>query len=1228
MTTKLRQKQIKGGDPSFDTLQDELRAMNMNPGGGGYMPPADGIPQSHLSSHLQKLLTDVGNSLLIQAIGVRFDDLDYDLEQRILKIDEKYLKPAKGIPMGDLEQSIQDRLTQFANYYVLPQGGIPRVDLDGNVQYLLSLAEGAYKKPSGGIPWYDLDYALQNKIDMAAIGYVKPPDGIPDSDLAERYVTQQGFEVVKQHMDDDDIHITDHDKLLNVGNYTHKIIDEMLDSDRLDINALIREVSHARADFSSVGNRLDSLLGLNSVHEVKTEADWNRGTLKDLQVNSEGFVGLTYQPGTALMELYDIEKDDFFKPENLLGNLYFQSNSRVFLGDKPWISMSNRRSNVGVRLSVNVYADVTGIYEFATQFSGRMRLQVGSKLLYDTQSVFGQVDAYTRTGQVELEAGRLYNLVFEGWYLYEGDRVFGLTWKKPGTNSHTEIDPTFFNNDGYMTRTGEYVSEFIDVKDNNISRWTFEIDASENRAEDDIIVEIQRSTDGVTYDAWKLIDDNGDIGLTPTRYCRVRIRVNQFHSFYSPIIRGFKIQYISSMNNEIMNEIILARDGFTHMHDRLISIEQQVLALAEFDKLNDQNSVHPEYFASVRLAEQELNMLKLLILESERQADRMLFSNAAADTFKTANFIDDEKSARYEIVNESVRTLESNLRLEGNNEWSNWDLDKMDFVEGDLRLSQTISGGISNTVPFDNTTAWSTRDSARLAENYQSYIAQPFYTSKNMNMLTRLQVRTYDTSYQPKATLMVCTTIDGENAPDIHRPIWSEFIEYKSGTINITNLRIPIRPEEKYWIVIKRGVTQTPTGYSRWYLVSGSSSNVRLRTDNPEKKALPVQYTPQSQTDKEMGWLEDAGYYLNFHIDEASAFESSGSATRVLDLLDKTEIGNIDITSDISVDGMISVAYQDSEDGQLWNPEQTSIDNTLVKRFVKIIVKMQKSSQGFGSPTIQRFDIFSRLKESGIVTQSIELESIPTHVMYYAEHDEGISFNVSRDDGRTWKSLDKDIYTALDDISPGTKVRLKVLFDGRYPNSWLHNLAFSATTYKDISQQNVTALYEEYISEHSQQVFKLRDPYVLGNHSLQVYLNGIRQSVIKDYMEIDRFTILFNEPLIGGLDADRITFIVAAGAYDQHDAHMKAEIDYVKERVNHLNVSHTKEHTYSLDGKLMETRFNPEYYIQKLSYEYDANGRKVKATKVTKTYVEVIEYNYNEHGFLTGETTTVKEVTP
>lgn len=379
MTTRLSQRKVKGGDPSYPTLKDELQARSGGGTGSGYVIPSGGIPKADLTTHLQNLLTLVEASKMIGVDGVNASDLAPDVKEAYDKALSAYQKPAGGITSSDLEESIQQRLSDFADYYVYPNGGIPRVDLDSTVNDILLLAESAYQKPVNGIAENDIHQSVIDMINLGISRYAKPNTGIPASDLEESYVTTQEYQTVINHIKDETLHLTDHDKLINIGSYTHRVIDEKLDRQDSQLTDILKELATARNEFSTIGNRMNSLLGLNAFHVVKTRADWERGTLSSLVMNDEGFIGLPYVPEKPLLELFDISSQSTMTEDNQIGILSFETNSRIFLGTKPWQPVTGRYNQVGVRLSTHIYVDKTGTYEFATQFSGRTRLLIGSK---------------------------------------------------------------------------------------------------------------------------------------------------------------------------------------------------------------------------------------------------------------------------------------------------------------------------------------------------------------------------------------------------------------------------------------------------------------------------------------------------------------------------------------------------------------------------------------------------------------------------------------------------------------------------------------------------------------------------------------------------------------------------------------------------------------------------------------------------------------------------------
>lgn len=1231
MTTRLSQKKVKSSDSSYQNLQEELQARihGINTG-SGYVMPAGGIPKSDLSSHLQNLLTQLENSLIISKDGIKKENLVTELQTSIELAETAYQKPTDGIPLSDLSSDLQNLLNHISNFYIFPATGIPRIDLDPLVQEALAKAETAYQKPLAGIGRADLSTEINDILNEVSTKYQKPEDGIPDSDLKERYAKQQDLDVYNKHIQDASIHITEHDKLFGVGKYTHQIIDEKLDENHIQIMNILKEIEEARDDFNSLGSRLNALLGLNSFYKVETKLDWERGQLKHLLVNDEGTLRFSYQPEAPVIELFDIEKGDAFLEENRIGHLLFRSSSRVVLDkNEPWVHVSNRRYNVGVRIRMNIFAEKSGFYEFGAQFSGRMRMQVGSKLLFDTQGAYQEIDAYTKVNQVYLNGGRLYPLVFEGWYRFDGERIVGITWRPPEQSFHSEIPQSYMNVSGYTYNEGEYISEIIDLKDNNISKWMFELKTIDYRSLDDIKVYIRTSDNGQDFGDWYSIDYTKDeIEISPKRYCQIKIEIYRNFDSYTPLINGYVIRYISSAHYEFMKEIIEARSSFLSLKERFDSLDEKMNQVINFEKKYDNVGNYPEFFTNVRLISEELNTLRYFLLEAERQTDFILLDNGFVDTFKTSNLIDDSRSDRYEIVNESLKFLSNVTRLESNNEWAQWNLDKLDYIDDKLRLAKSTTGAIAKTIAFNNWNLSGTRGSARLGFKYYKFIAQPFYTSSDVNLLTRIQIQAQIVNSPPRVTVMICPVKEGSDIPDVLNPIWSQSLNYPStGVINITGLRIPVYPLTKYWLVLRQDQIQNNDGYVSWYVANNSTNtNIRVRSDNPEKKGLFIMCTADSNG--ENGWIVDNNWFLSFYIDEGLAFEPIGYGYRIIDYGSNKNFLLSDVDVDLSNDGLFLVNYQSSNDMNIWSTPVENIKDVPSARFLKINVTMQRASTNHGSPLLNRIDIHHINEYSQVVTKPIKSRyGIPTHAILYGHYDEGISFEFSRDDGYTWCPLELNKYTELKNIHPGEDIRIRIKADGNYPLSMVHNYGVMFITYRDITQQNITALYEEYIAEDGQQIFKLADRYIPGNHSLQVFVNGIRQSVIKDYIEIDEQTVMFTEPLVGGIDADVVTFIVAAGVYNEHDAISHAKIDEVRELVNQINVPHEIEHIYDEQNRLIETKYNIGYFIKRISYEYDEHNRKKKETIETKTYIKETEYTYNEHGLLIHEKVSINGVT-
>lgn len=1226
MTTRLSQRKVKGGDPAYPTLHEEMKARALGSGTGGYTVPAGGIPRSDMTLDVRDALALAESAYVIPSTGIPNSDLDANVRSGLVKANSAYQKPTDGIPIGDLESSVQERLNAFATYYIYPSTGIPYVDLDSNVQTLLNRAETAYQKPTDGIGEDDLDTSIIDTLAKATSAYQKPATGIPASDLEETYVTPDELTPINNHMNRADLHITDHSNLTGIGKYTHDEVDKSLDDHTSLIADVRREINNARDTFASLGGRIDSMLGRNSYYQIDTKEEWELGSLQDLRVNEEGNVSFNFVAEAPVMDVYDISFNDTFLEKNKLGVLSFTNGTSINKGSGAWIDGINARNNIGIRLKAFVYAPKTGNYDFSIQFSGRVRIQIAGQLLFDTNNAYSQIDSYTMTDSIELEGGRLYPIVIEGWYGTSGDRILSLMWKPPGQSFVTSIPPQYMNMSGYELTQGIYESHVIDLVDDSISVWHLEIDALEYRVDDDVVAEVSTSADGLTFSEWVPFSILDAIPVPSQRYSKFRLTVKKDYAQYTPLIRSFQIRYISSANNEMREELINARATYLSLAERFSSIDEKVQNLTSLYQLAGVSGIHPEQFASVRLLEMELNMLQHFIREAEQLTNYIKLEDGIVDVFKTNQFIDDELSDPYEIIGESLMQQKTLFRMNTNQHWSQWDLDRLDFTADKLRLALAGIADMSRVSAFGNWYTWSTRDTARTAGNYQNVIAQPFYTGADVSVLTRLQIQGYDSWYAPRHQAMICPTNEAGNGPDLDKALWSVDMGYGAGVFNWTNIRVPVMPLTKYWIVIQKTAEQRYDGYTRWWLAANNgNTNARLRGTNPENAYLYLRYSSN------MGdtWSTDGGYFLTFHIDESTAFESEGYGEYIIDYTEPTVFVSTDIELTDVGDGIFGVTYQTSNDQVSWSSVETEIANVPPGRFLKLNIFMKKSSTGLGSPVLHRFDVYHLEMAPQIVTKAFEMKYIPTHFVFTA-HDsdnEGVTYYVSRDDGHTWLEADRDHYVKLDSIQPGKQVRFKVVFDGTKPATKVHDWAYVALRYTDVTGQNITALFEEYEAEEGQVRFVTDRPFPTGNHALQVYLNGIRQSIFKDYLEIDQHTIEFTEPLIGGIDADRVTFVVATGAYDVHDASITARIEELERVVEQDLYSQRKKHTYNDLNQLVKTEFLELPYYYAFEFTYRPDGKRETETMIKGEVKRHTEYIYDGMNRISEEIITYSEVT-
>jgi hypothetical protein len=1224
MTTRLSQRKIRGGDPAYLSLKEEMAARVLGGDGtGGYVIPVGGIPRSDMTQDVQDAINLAETAYVIPSTGIPTEDLDSNVRSNLVKAGTSYQRPSTGVPIGDLEQSIQDRLTDFASFYIYPVDGIPYVDMDMNMKAILNKAESAYQKPTDGIVESDLEDVVTTALESARTAYQKPAAGIPLADLEYVVVVPDDLTVFQDHINDVSIHITDHKDLVGIGKYSHDEIDVSLDDYSGSLSSIHKELVEARDKYMSLGARIDASIGSNTVYTIDTKEEWLEGTFNNLIVTDENKVVFEYQPETLVIDLFDISINDVMLTENKVGGIMLTDKSYVNFGTKPWIDNTGTPDStdyIGARFKGYLYAPVTGTYRIGFQFTGRSRLQIAGKLIVDSYSTYYSNSEFTYFANIDLEGGRLYPLVAEGWYYTGGGtRVFGLYWCPPGQSSDSYIPMSVLNQSGYGgVKSGTWESSVIDFRDTDISTWYTEIDATEYRVDDDITLEICTSDDGEIFSSWMPTPTNGEIATTPKRFAKLRATINKDYEEYTPVLRSLSVRYISAGNNAYIYEIMNARDTYLELKDRFESIERQIVDLSDFYERSLESGVHPEQFTSVRLSEIELNLLRYFLRESETKTDYIPLEDGLIDHFKTLNFIDMTRSENIELNGHTIRQKTNKTIFDTTSEWTDFTRDRTVALNNALQLSFKNGGAGAITSTLNNWYLWST--TTPLGQSWNHMQAQPFYTSADTGALTRimLQVASYGNTYPQQEVLIVQTGSNGQ--PDLSKIIFQQSIGRPTGQINLTGLRIPVLPNTKYWLVIRMTYNYDSNGFTYWYISpNNTSTSPRLRGTNPGGETLFYWYSNDG-----VNWSNNGNYFLSMLIDESVGYETEGTAEYIVDYMKPTQFLNAVPTITNPTAGSVQILYQTSTDQIVWSPEQMVIADVPPQRFLKIKVKFLQGTL-IGTPTLNKLEISYVGKSVDVVSKVLDLSHVPTHALFIASANQDMQYFVSRDDGQTWRDIKPSTYQDLSTIAPGMKVRLKAVFLGTMYDTALDYWGVLNLVYRDITGQNITAFHQEFVAEEEQIQFTLESPYPMGNHALEVYLNGIYQSVGIDYMERDNTTIIFTEPLRGGMDADRVIFRVATGAYDEHDMVLVNRVEDVEFFTVDMR-DHDIEYIYDENDRIISEIYNDLYY-HRTDNQYDAQGRKELVTEIIDTKVIETHFEFDEKNRIKKKSVTHSEVT-
>jgi len=1230
MTTKLSQRRIKSTDPAYATLKEQLLSRRQG-GTGGYDMPIGGIPRTDLTDEIQRTLELAQSAYQRPGNGIAINDLDASVQDALNKASKSYPKPDTGIPIEDLDAELQARLSDLSSFYVMPDTGMPEVDMDSDVRATLVKARSAYQKPAMGIPKADLGEAERTSLGKADTAYQKPTAGIPLTDLATPVAKVSDLIPYQAHVNDASKHITDHKKLTNIGVNSHEQLDNAILSHTRILTDLTNEIIDARGKFISLGSMIESSLGKNTIYRVDEKFEWDRGTYNNLRSNEDGNISFGFTPETIRVDVYDTKDQEAMLPSNRKGGIYFTESMSINRGTGAWLEPGDGLTRAGVRTTFYVYAPKSGKYNFSMLWSGRGRMMVAGNLLFEDYIAYSSTNAVPRTGEIYLEGGRMYPVVVEGWYYGNGDRILALHWRRPDRTLSETIPLEFVNIGGYGVGVeGVYESNVIDFKDSSISQWFLTTDMLDWWDEDDATVEISTSVDGSTFSSWTLIDKDGEITVTPERFVKLRFHVYKQYGQYTPLLRSFEIRYISSTNDAYHKEIVDARDTYLALKDRFDNLERYLEDLGKLQLQFNASNIHPEYFVSVRFAAVELNLLRYMFNMAASKGQYELLADGFVDHFATTDFIDITRSGAFNAKPGELSQRSNATVYTTSEDWMRFTRDRLEFTDGSLRLALN---GLSNGKVADsivNTTPWSYGTEAYLAQNspYSRMLAQPFYVREFTGAIKKLSVYVASATNSMEVRVLLCAS-NAQGLPDTASILWgSSSANLSTGNHVFDNLYISVIPGRKYFILVQSTVISNSSANRVFFQTPNTTmTSARLRTDNPEKKALFMNYAGAD------GVWKTSPYFLNCQIDEVTEYETEGTGVYIEDYRQPTKFlsAEYDITN--GGNGLLGIQFSSSPDQATWSSWTSEIRDVPSARFLRTKVYMSRATEGYFAPVVNEIRVGFAGVSPEIISKGFRLGHTPTHVLLITDQPQGqhLRFMASRDDGETWTEVLPEAMTSLSDCRPGNDLRIKVIFDGNHPTDYLKGWGVQGIYHREITSQNIVALHEEYIATSGQRVFRLKDTYPMGEKALEVYVNGIYQSSGRDYNEIDEYTIEFIEPLIGedvtGMGADVVTFRVSVGAYDIHDQSLVQRIDKIDDFHKQYMKPNTVEYVYDTNGRLEQEVFSGiGYHV--VDYTYTPEGKQRTITTTTDKTITVEEFEYNADGTVKKKTQTVSEVSP
>lgn len=1142
MTTRLSQRKVKAGSPAYKNLLEEMQA-RIAGSGTDYVIPVGGIPRTDMSIDVQNAIAKAESetSYVLPEGGITNADLSLSVNESLQRADTGYQKPSTGIPITDLEVSIQERLEDFKDFYIYPSTGIPYVDLDSEMKELLQELLTRYDKPDTGIPMDDLSEEVQSVLDDSLKKYIKPDTGIPLSDLEVEVVLKSAFdkyvETKRSHADLD-----------GIGVLTHTEIDSFLNEHSGILLDISDEIGEARGEYSTIGRRMDSAFFERHDFVIK-DVDFKNGSLDNLSLSDDNILHFQYEPEPFLVEYYDMSASTGYEEDNKAKEEEVDVLELRWANEIFKLGGANYSSQVGVVIDGFIYAPRTGVYNFGIQASGEYQFVVNK-----TEGSFSASysitswddDHVARPITVTLTGGQFYRFSLVGKNTKVSDSLLRVVWKQPGEKTFEPVKKEYFTKTGYNTSTtGVYETEVIDTEKLDIRKFNWSVITDHETPASYIGLEWRVSADGVAFGDWTPYTFGAEVEGNIERYIQAKLTFKRGATNASPVLKEIRLNYLSNKNN-LYHEWEEARQGYPTLRAHMDALNDRINGVEDLATSITHSTLDTAWLQNVRFEHIDINLMRMHWeqLKALKTSAHIMPSGFVED-FHDLNLMD-TNFHNMEVRDSRLYPLPHLEVFDTDLEWMQWDKLHTSQENGSLKLTfvatDTLTGTATRTAINNTVVSTASADYAAISAGSSYSLVQtpmwfqPFYVNDDDYKITTISTYChlygYNGYYGYIEFYLYEVNAAGAFVNGKHLgTITDNDSQWEWRTLNVNSNGIIPMGKKKFAIGI------------RGYCYAYGNAYITRATVNPPPPEFAAANNPENKNlYMVVGGAEVVNKYIPLKMEIHKGFHAEGEAQIVRDFGVNTNF--IEPEVDITLNGgVVELMYSSSDDGETFSDATYALNEVPDGRFLKIWTRLIRNTTNL-SPSIERLAIRHNPNDVVFQTKPVRVTRIPTHAIVDAVDSDNtdLSYEVSRDGGQTFRPIIPGVQTDLRDIGAGQEMVVRI-YSSRFEQDddvWIDYLGLQTITHEDYNDKSVIVAHHQVeIAEEGQRLFNVTKPFLIGDNSLQVYVNGVYQLAGVSYIESNNRTIVMTNPLMEG---DYVVFRIATAAYEFEDSESLSEM--------------------------------------------------------------------------------------